>query len=128
MPGLFSRNLLSLLMASAATTVLAQHDGYRALEDFADPLQEARQVLVFEARAGDSLRATMQGWAKKAGWNEPDWRLAEEVDFALGSTIRFEGDYKTATRSFIGALGNEASLQVNFDEPKRRALVSARKR
>lgn len=117
--------LVSLLCLSAAPA-FAQPEGYRGLEEFGDPTQEARQILIFEARAGDSLRATLSAWSKKAGWSEPQWFVPKGADFALGSTVRFEGDYKTATRSFVSALGAEANLKVSFDVPQRRAVLSLR--
>jgi hypothetical protein len=120
------RTLFAILALVVSTAALAQPSGYRGLEEFGDPSNEARQILVFEAKAGNSLRSTLDGWSKRAGWGEPRWDVPAGTDFALGGTVRFEGDYKTATQSFVAALGAEANLQVRFDLPQRRAVISLR--
>lgn len=119
--------LLAIAGSCTSMTALAQPAGYRGLEELGDPANEARKIQVFEARSGMSLHTLMKNWSKQAGWNAPDWRMAPNVDFAVGSTIRFEGDYKTATRSFINALGTQANLEVSFDEPNRRAVIALKK-
>lgn len=119
--------LLALTGSCISLTALAQPAGYRGLEELGDPANEARRILVFEARAGVSLRTTLAQWSKLAGWGAPDWQMAPNVDFAIGSTIRFEGDYKTATRSFLRAMGTQANLEVSFDEPQRRAVIRLKK-
>lgn len=126
----FKHALLAILTGAALATTLTAHAAgpstkdYEALDEQVDTLTQARQVLIFEARAGDSLRSTLNAWSKRAGWAAPQWKIPAETDFAMGATIRFEGDYKTATRAFINALGSDASLQVSFDVPSRSAVIS----
>jgi len=120
------RNISLSLILLATTPTFAQPAGYRSLDDLGNPPAGARSVQVFEAKAGTSLQSTLNAWARAAGWAEPRWDLPKATDFVLASTVRFEGDYKTATRSFIGALGSEANLRVVFDEPARQAVISPR--
>jgi len=117
-----------LLALSLPTLALAQPSGYRALEELGDTRQEARQIRVFEARAGESVKTTLTRWSVAAGWAKPGWQLPGDSDFALASTARFEGDFKTATRSLISALPSGTGLAVRFDEPGRRAVVFLRDR
>jgi hypothetical protein len=118
--------LFASLALVVANVAWAQPTGYRGLEELGDPSNEARQILVFEAKAGNSLRFTLDSWSKRAGWSKPRWDVPGDTDFALGGTVRFEGDYRTATQSFVKALGAEANLQVRFDLPQRRAVISLR--
>lgn len=78
---------------------------------------------LFDAVRGASLRATLEQWARQAGWQPLAWKLPEDTDFTLGASARFEGDFITATRNFVASLGAEAELRVRFNQGNRLAVV-----
>lgn len=78
---------------------------------------------LFDAVRGASLRATLEQWARQAGWQPLAWKLPDDTDFTLGASARFEGDFVTATRNFVAALGAEANLRVRFNQGNRLAVV-----
>lgn len=78
---------------------------------------------LFDAVRGASLRATLEQWARQAGWQPLAWKLPEDTDFTLGASARFEGDFVTATRNFVASLGAEAELRVRFNQGNRLAVV-----
>lgn len=69
------------------------------------------------------MRATLEQWARQAGWQPLAWKLPEDTDFTLGASARFEGDFITATRNFVASLGAEAELRVRFNQGNRLAVV-----
>jgi len=77
----------------------------------------------FDAVRGASLRGTLEQWARQAGWQPLTWKLPEDTDFTLGASARFDGDFITATRNFVAALGSEAQLRVRFNQGNRLAVV-----
>lgn len=77
----------------------------------------------YDVVRGASLRATLEQWAAMSGWQPLVWKLPEDTDFTLGGSAHFEGDFVTATRSFINSLGAEAELRVHFSQGNRLVVV-----
>ncbi len=100
--------------------------GYLSLEQYETATVKpatASVPVVYEAVRGASLRATLERWASLSGWQPLAWKLPEETDFTLGASARFEGDFVTATRAFVSALGPEAELRVRFNQGNRLVVV-----
>lgn len=106
----------------------ATPEGYLALDKFGETTSPAEATaLVFTAERGASLRATLEQWAQKAGWQPISWKLPEDTDFTLGAAGTFNGDFVTATRAFVNALGSEADLRVHFNQGNRLMVVEPAK-
>lgn len=78
---------------------------------------------IFVAKEGASLRDTLERWTKEAGWAKVSWKLPSDLDFTLGMAGTYEGDFMTATRQFVDALGCEGELRVLFNPSTKVALV-----
>lgn len=78
---------------------------------------------IYEAVRGASLRQTLQRWAQVSGWQDIVWKLPNEADYTLGASARFKGDFLSATRALIDALGPEANLRVSIHHPNRVVVV-----
>ena len=124
--------LAGLLLCTLAVPSWAQTAapaGYVTLDDYqaprADTLVKTPVNGLYEAVKGASLRATLQRWAHASGWQDIVWKLPEDTDFTLGATARFQGDFLSATRSLINALGSEANLRVKLHHANRVLVVEA---
>lgn len=119
-------SLIFLTGGSLSAYAQQAPSGYLALDQYetASPSGSAAPGSgVFEAVRGASLRATLEAWAVQAGWQPLAWKLPEDTDFTLGASARFDGDFATATRSFVSALGAEAEIRVRFNQGNRLAVV-----
>lgn len=80
------------------------------------------KVYVFEARAGESLRAVLLRWSAQAGWPQPVWKTAAASDFAVAGSLRLETTYPSAVKAFLGALPG-ARLSAAVDVQKKSTVV-----
>ena len=119
MKKLLATGLLGVLLQASAFA--SPPKGYVPLDDYAASLSGVNAV--FEAYRGASLRETLQRWASAAGWQEVVWKLPADTDFTLGAAARFQGDFLSATRSLVNALGAEANLRVRFHHANRVVVV-----
>lgn len=120
--------MASLIVGAAHAAESAAPEGYIPLEQYgpADATTAAKLgVALYEAPRGASLRATLDKWASSAGWQPVVWKLPEETDFTLGASGRFEGDFVTASKALVNALGPEANLRVRFHHANRVLVVES---
>lgn len=120
MKKLLATGLLGVLLQASALAA-SPPSGYVSLDDYAASPSGASAV--FETYRGASLRETLQRWAQAAGWQEVVWKLPADTDFTLGAAARFQGDFLSATRSLVNALGAEANLRVRFHHANRVVVV-----
>lgn len=74
--------------------------------------QKATVKLKLVATKGDSLRETLDNWTKSAGWQPLIWNLPENVDYTLGASASFNGDFPSIISEFVDALGADAKFKV----------------
>lgn len=85
-----------------------------------------RAVETWNVTAGKGLRATLDEWASRAGWQPVSWELGE--DLILGADARFEGDLIKAADALVEALGISRDVKIEAYEGNRVMRVVARKR
>lgn len=122
--------LVAVLLSGAAYASEPVPAGYLPLDDYNAQLEAAAPQKVpgnriFEATRGASLRTTLDTWAQSAAWQPVVWQLPAETDFTLGAEARFDGDFLSATKALINALGAEANLRVRFHHANRVLVVEA---
>ena len=125
----FVLSLLALALSAPCFAQSVPPSGYVSLDEYNASRTETKVNTpvggVFEAIRGASLRATLQRWAQASGWQDVVWKLPGDTDFTLGATARFQGDFLSATRSLVNALGSEANLKVRIHHANRVFVVEA---
>ena len=127
MKHLFAVALSALALSTSCFAQSSPPNGYVSLDEY----QAARTETVvrtpvngmYEAIRGASLRATLQRWARASEWQDIVWKLPDDTDFTLGATARFQGDFLSATRSLVNALGTEANLKIRIHHANRVIVV-----
>lgn len=91
--------------AAVAPAAAPQPNPVAAADPAVEPVKEPVPVEVpkpiWKAEAGGTLRTTLLGWAKEAGWPEPRWDAP--VDYPIVGTMVFEGDFLDALRGLFKA-------------------------
>lgn len=75
------------------------------------PVQQQIQAPVWEVKAGESIRNTIDQWRRQDGW-EMVWTY--EGDFTAQAGATFQGDFTTAIRSLMNALPESVDLSINL--------------
>lgn len=91
-------------MATSSSEAMATD--YVSLEDYQSGSSKEAS---FEVKADSSLREVLSQWAEQAGWQKPEIKIADDVDYILGSSHTFVGDFPSALAQLRLSLGGEAS-------------------
>lgn len=119
--------IVGFALSLASLAAFASNDDYVPLDTYGverSALVQSPESL-FEAVKGASLRVTLDSWAKISGWQAIVWELPPDTDFTLGASARFQGDFLSATKALIQALGPQANLRVRIHHANRVIVVEA---
>ena len=68
--------------------------------------------LTLSADKGESLRFTLNDWAKRAGWQPVVWHLPDTTDYTLEASASFTGSFETNITALVDAFGSDAKFKL----------------